>query len=1290
MELFTRCRNYVSIALFLLLFVTSNRSYSQDLFGMLPSSPTSYVTSSTMSTTGDIYITIWGSGVFKSNNKAKSWTPINTGLTNLNITHIEFISSSEILISTMGAGVFKTTSITNVNWQPKNNGLTNLDVRSIKRYPNGMMMIGTYGNGVYISKDKGETWIESSKGLLYKDVTTIEIADNGWIVAGTYGGGVYQSRDTAKSWSRQNSGLKNLFINDIKRNANDLLYAATNGRGVYVSVNDGIVWSELDTFMTRPQRINPVPLPDLNATKITFTNQRSPIFGSRYGGIYVDDQIEDFTWVPTSVRGVGVSALSRAQDSIYGFTAITPPYITGGNAESWRNGSSEPFASLIQYMKVFSTGEKQIIAYKNNTVKVSVDEGKTWSIKASTPTNINKISRDSSGYFYAATESGLYVSDASLSDWNLSKCIDTMVYDVEISPLGTVYIATRFHLVREMQPEIDVRKVWSTKDGVTWKDAGINFDTKVPPPHDIGITYTGHVYVCAGKVMIFSKNDGNTWLTTTSFQRDISSVGFLRDNTVIIGTLGAGLYKSPDGVNYSNIASYPANSINAIHVGLDNTIYASGLNELIDASYGAMEMTYYSVDNGETFVNFNNSFNAEPVMSFTTNSKNDMYMSTVSGMIYRAVSPTNLTVPNLISQADKAVDVEPSSVFSWTSSERAELYQLEISFDDEFEYIWESVTQRDTVHLLHAELFPNHTFYWRVRSKNHQAVSDWSEVRTFSSRLETPLLNSPLDKSENIPVYANLVWHKVEGGEWFKIQLSKNKNFNEIEHEWQVSDTTSTTPLLNGKAIYYWRVMAMNELSTSNWSEVWSFETVFGPPNLIYPSNGAVGIIITPLLVWEEATEVEEYDIQISTDSEFNNIIFEDLAVSGTSVNSTELTYDANFYWRVRSRKGDVTSEWSIVFTFHTGYSPVVLISPANESVNIAIQPEYKWDAHPQQNTYEVEVAKKSDFSENVIFKTIESDFSFVSDSLDSYEFYYWRARVLSESNQGNWSVANKFKTKVAQVNLRLPSNKSVNQPISIRFQWYAVKGATRYHLQISKDEIFNDLIFSQDTISSLAHQFNELIPSTAYYWRVRGVSPEGVGDWSSVWTFNTGNNIPVLESPENGAEKVATPVTFRWGIVSGATSYQLDVSEQSDFKDNVISKSNINGLSYKAEELDYPKTYFWRIRATTNEGNSSWSQVWSFGTSDPNSVLDIIPLEQNAIYPNPAKDVVNIILPELMNSYVKVSISDMSGRKVFENDILHNNGLLVINCAQLPSGNYTVRIIDGVRIFSSELILTR
>ncbi|TPE42501.1 LamG-like jellyroll fold domain-containing protein [Pontibacter mangrovi] len=94
----------------------------------------------------------------------------------------------------------------------------------------------------------------------------------------------------------------------------------------------------------------------------------------------------------------------------------------------------------------------------------------------------------------------------------------------------------------------------------------------------------------------------------------------------------------------------------------------------------------------------------------------------------------------------------------------------------------------------------------------------------------------------------------------------------------------------------------------------------------------------------------------------------------------------------------------------------------------------------------------------------------------------------------------------------------------------------------------------------------------------------------------------PTLASPANQATNLALSPTLSWNAVSGADSYQVQVSTSSGFSSTVLNKSNLTGTSVTASNLAESTTYYWRARATNGAGTGSWSSVWSFTTGSSNT----------------------------------------------------------------------------------------
>ncbi len=72
----------------------------------------------------------------------------------------------------------------------------------------------------------------------------------------------------------------------------------------------------------------------------------------------------------------------------------------------------------------------------------------------------------------------------------------------------------------------------------------------------------------------------------------------------------------------------------------------------------------------------------------------------------------------------------------------------------------------------------------------------------------------------------------------------------------------------------------------------------------------------------------------------------------------------------------------------------------------------------------------------------------------------------------------------------------------------------------------------------------------------------------------------PVLTSPVNLAT-VTRPVTFQWQAVSGATKYNLEVDDNSDFSSPEVDIETVNTSYTVAVGILSPaRTYYWHVRA--------------------------------------------------------------------------------------------------------------
>jgi hypothetical protein len=231
---------------------------------------------------------------------------------------------------------------------------------------------------------------------------------------------------------------------------------------------------------------------------------------------------------------------------------------------------------------------------------------------------------------------------------------------------------------------------------------------------------------------------------------------------------------------------------------------------------------------------------------------------------------------------------------------------------------------------------------------------------------------------------------------------------------------------------------------------------------------------------------------------------------------------------------------------------------------------------------------------------------SFTVSGLSAATTYYFAIKTADEIP--NWSGLSNISSVTTLEEptvpnppvLASPSNGATDLTQPITLNWNDIADVDLYQLQVDETSSFgtplldSSLALSQSAISNL-------VEGATYYWRARAHNDIGWSNWSSVWSFTTdcpSPDAPLLALPNDGATNITMPVLLDWSDISGATQYQVQVDNNSDFGSPNIDFST-SGSLYSASGLSQQTTYYWRVRTNDNCGWSSWSPVRNFTTVD-------------------------------------------------------------------------------------------
>ncbi|WP_434968559.1 T9SS type A sorting domain-containing protein [Rosettibacter firmus] len=526
-----------------------------------------------------------------------------------------------------------------------------------------------------------------------------------------------------------------------------------------------------------------------------------------------------------------------------------------------------------------------------------------------------------------------------------------------------------------------------------------------------------------------------------------------------------------------------------------------------------------------------------------------------------------------------------------------------------------------------------------VNVLNGQISLTLSSVPIYIEEIEnapaTPTLISPADGAMGVSTSLSLVWNRSSGAMNYRVQLSTTPNFLSIIDDSTLTDTFKQVgPLQNGTT-YYWRVSATNTGGTSNWSSTWSFTTIVAAPmapSLVSPLNGSTGVDTNPILTWNSSTGATSYRLQISTNSSFTSLVYDQSDITDTTHQVTGLANNTLYYWRVNATNAGGTSSYSAIWSFTTIVAAPMapsLVSPLNGSTGVDINPTLTWNSSTGATSYRLQVSTNSSFTSLVYDQNGITDTTHQVTGLANNTLYYWRVNATNAGGTSSYSAIWSFTTIIAAPmapSLVSPLNGSTGVDINPTLTWNSSTGATSYRLQVSTNSSFTSLVYDQNGITDTTHQVTGLANNTLYYWRVNATNAGGTSSYSAIWSFTTiiaAPMAPSLVSPLNGSTGVDINPTLTWNSSTGATSYRLQVSTNSSFTLLVYDQSGITDTTHQVTGLANNTLYYWRVNATNAGGTSSYSAIWSFTTIGPMSVEQIgsdIPttyaLYQN--YPNP------------------------------------------------------------------------
>lgn len=470
-------------------------------------------------------------------------------------------------------------------------------------------------------------------------------------------------------------------------------------------------------------------------------------------------------------------------------------------------------------------------------------------------------------------------------------------------------------------------------------------------------------------------------------------------------------------------------------------------------------------------------------------------------------------------------------------------------------------------------------------------------------------------------------------------------------------------------------------------------------PTLTLPANNSVKVSMAPDLVWNSASMVDSFQLQIATDTLFTTPLF-DTTQGNVNVYtaSGKLNNYVVYYWRVRGKDIIGFGDWSEAGSFRTidkAADAPKLLTPSNNAKSGPIFPDFIWGSVTRASRYQIQMSSSPNFASNKLDSIVDGGKQLIAyttnDTLKTDSIYYWRARTENEVGWGNWSNSASFSVSFLPPSIPaqyMPANNSTNQALNGLIDWSTSSNATRYRLILATDRNLTNILVRDSLILKSSFQLpieNLLLDSSRdYYWTVAaGNDDDFYSRNSDTFKFSTINllppNRPTNISPKTSSVQHSRTPAFVWSDNStfAPDSFYLHVSTFFVFTDTalLVKTTAPNYTVPSSNPLKQDEVFFWRVAGKNEAGFSPWSYFWNVTTSVKNATKDPFVA---SMYPNPVSSTSTFEFDLNASQNVRVSVVDITGREVlnvFEGELNAQHHSLTFDASGLPNGSYFIAI---------------
>jgi len=538
--------------------------------------------------------------------------------------------------------------------------------------------------------------------------------------------------------------------------------------------------------------------------------------------------------------------------------------------------------------------------------------------------------------------------------------------------------------------------------------------------------------------------------------------------------------------------------------------------------------------------------------------------------------------------------------FSWDPVPGAARYEVEVNSSADFASGSKVCCTDKPIapRLTPLEVFPNNTYYWRVRALNNRSPVDagvWNEgpsfVKTFDNFPDLSQLaiqnvrmrdvSDPGTDQSGDPGYQTdlpiVTWDPVPGAASYQVQVVPYDG---------VTETCNWT----ASSLVRWLV----KTASTSWTPL-AWGNLTNPP---FPTTSGVSKdtpALNPGTTWCVRVQARSGRVNLST------------AIWGDWTYLDDGT-GASFTFTDYTNGGACSPSCNTNYLGADDY----LLPIRGETVGS--NPLFMWNPIDGKLSYWVIVAKDPSFTTIVDYALTRIPAYAVRTQsqprtyADETTSYYWVVLPATGATgggaPGNPSLG-EYADFLKQTNppaLVAPDD-GTTFALQPTFQWAPTLGAKRYHLQVATEPTFASPIDDVTTASTEFTALKTYAAAKTLYWRVQAQDENNIGlTWSNYSTFQIDLEKAALDPATPTVGDASLPV-LRWFPVPGAVSYSLRIHEPNDTTPNVYSGYPSTAASFL--KITGTGVFTWEIRADFPKSTGTTPGPWSDPANYTNTIKE-------------------------------------------------------------------------------------